>query len=199
MENVWLSLAVSLVTTILTLIIGLVTIRKRIRTELLAEFKKELRTARLDAYRGLWKKLSPVALYAPPMDLTCDALSDMSRDLSEWYFDLGMYLSVECRNYYFVLQDTLQLLLRADTKPDYVLRAQGTRITLEESKRDEKRLGLSGSAKPTAEKLRQNVLSRLGQDAETDYHVLRYVSSQLRTKLSDDLETREDLWTGLAQ
>ncbi len=196
---VWLSPSLSLVATVLTLVIGFAMIRKRIRTELLAEFKKGLRTERLETYRTLWRKLNSVALYAPPRDLTCEALSDMSRDLSEWYFDHGMFLSVGCRDYYFVLQDTLQLLLRVDTKPEYVLRAQEDRITQKELERVEERLGLKKDVRPTVEELETDVLTQLGTDAKTDYHVLRYVSSQLRTRLSEDLETREGLWTGLVQ
>ena len=191
--------ALSFIAAILALVVGFVTIRKKIRTELMAEFKKELRTERLHAYKAIWKMLHPVALYAPPQDLTADALSKMGRELSKCYFDHGIFLSRECRDYYFVLQDAIQLLLRTDNRGEYVLRAQEKRLTLEELGREEARLGLKHDPRPTVMDLRKKVLSRIGKDPDNDYHLLRYLSGQLRTSLTKDIETRDDIWAGLTQ
>ena len=180
----------SFIAVILGLVVGFFTIRKKIRTELMAEFKKELRTERLHAYKAIWKKLHPVALYAPPQDLTADALSEMGSELSKCYFDHGIFLSGDCLDYYFVLQDAIQLLLRTDNGEEYVLRAQAKRLTLEELQREEARLGLKNDPQPTPMDLRKDVLPRIGKDPDNDYYFLRYLSSKLRTSLTKNMETR---------
>lgn len=193
--------AVSLIVAILTVFVSLSTIRKKARAELLKEFSKGLRTERLAAYKTLWKKLKAVALYSPPKHLDFDALVELSGELSEWYFDHGMFLTENCRDYYFIVQDALVLIINrageASEKEPYVLRDQNTRITMNELKDGEKALELSSGHTP--EELRKNVLCRIAQDPKTDYYVLRFLSSQLRTSLAQDLDTREGLWVDLAQ
>ena len=85
--------AVSLIVAILTVFVSLSTIKKKARAELLKEFSKGLRTERLAAYKTLWKKLKAVALYSPTNDLDFNALVELSGELSEWYFDRGMFLT----------------------------------------------------------------------------------------------------------
>lgn len=181
-------------------------IRRKVRLELLSHFRRELRSARIVAYKGLWQATEPLALYAPPADLTLDALTMLERNLSRQYFRHGVFLSTDSRDRYFLLQDALKIVIegwsaRGDEAP---LRSRLDRFTLAEAGRAEQPIialleldrqpgGKGGSKTRTAEKL----ASWQTGDGMQDFHLLRILGSRLRSQLAHDLETREATWAGL--
>ena len=82
------------------------TTRSRIRTELSADYDKSLRDARIDAYRGLWKELQPLAKYSRPGPVSYRTVQQLSSVARRWYFETGgLYLSERAREAYFALMD----------------------------------------------------------------------------------------------
>jgi hypothetical protein len=47
-------------------------IKHKMRIELMSHFRRELRSERIAAYRKFWEALAPLALCAPPGDLTLE-------------------------------------------------------------------------------------------------------------------------------
>jgi hypothetical protein len=102
-DEILISTLTTIGTTVATLVIGWLIIGKRVFTELVGEFQKELRTARLKAYRELWGNMKYLAVYSPPEEIDEELLKTMSRELREWYFEHGLFLSGDCRDFYFTL------------------------------------------------------------------------------------------------
>jgi hypothetical protein len=80
----------------------------KVRKDLEAEYDKDLRAKRRDAYAALWKLLQPLAKYSPPAPLTPESLKQLSAALRQWYFEVGgLYMTATTRDAYFKLQDEL--------------------------------------------------------------------------------------------
>jgi hypothetical protein len=80
----------------------------KVREELEAEYDKDLRAKRREAYAALWKVLQPLAKYSPPGPLTAESFGLLSVALRQWYFEVGgLYMSSSTRDEYFALQKEL--------------------------------------------------------------------------------------------
>jgi hypothetical protein len=216
MENELLKLLLPSVVGLLGALLGsvasYVAIKGKMRIELMSHFRRELRSERMVAYREIWKALEPLALYAPPEDLTLAKLKEMERNLSKQYFEHGIFLSTESRDRYFLLQDAMQVIIGARSKSsDWLpLRTRDDRFTLAEAQARERALGLEPvaevgprllahrrRAKKNEEMLRQIVSKWNSSDeGHADFHLLRALGSRLRTCLAHDLEARGDIWAG---
>lgn len=81
----------------------------KFRKDLALKYDIDLRKKRIREYRELWKLLQPLAKYARPGPLTCQAAQQLSYDLRQWYYERGgMFLSDRSRDAYFALQDSLK-------------------------------------------------------------------------------------------
>lgn len=189
-------------------------IRRKVRLELMSHFRRELHTARLVAYQTLWQATEPLALYAPPEDVTLEALSRLEQNLRTQYFQHGIFLSTISRDRYFLLQDALKIIIKGwSTRPDSKpLRSQSDRFTLTEAKCEEaaisRHLGLDtqpGKGNKPAIRQEDEAKRQLAEklaawkpgDGLRDFHLLRMLGSQLRSQLAHDLETRDATWAGL--
>jgi hypothetical protein len=125
------------------------------RKTLESEFDKDLRKLRIDAYMDLWKRLEPLAFYAPPGPVTYQTLTDLAASLRQWYYEVGgLFLSSHApggdgllqrsrtaeggsRAPYFVLQETLRdVLARAgsgDLVPSTILPANELELVKEKA------------------------------------------------------------------
>jgi hypothetical protein len=80
----------------------------KVRKELEAEYDKDLRAKRRDAYAALWKLLQPLAIYSPPGPVSPESMKQLSVELRQWYYEVGgLYLSANTRDAFFALQDEL--------------------------------------------------------------------------------------------
>jgi hypothetical protein len=87
---------------------GVLTTTWKTRKDLEAQYDIDLRKRRMAAYGALWKELEPLADYAPPAELTYDALRTLAESLRRWYFQRGgLVLSLATRGPYFNLQQAL--------------------------------------------------------------------------------------------
>ena len=90
----------------------------KFRKDLEAEYDKDLRNRRLDAYKDLWKHLQLLARYDRPKPLTCQTLEELSVAMRTWYFETGgLYLSEETRKSYFVLKKAIRDLIASGKYP----------------------------------------------------------------------------------
>jgi hypothetical protein len=79
------------------------------RNDLKAEYDKELRTARLKAYQGLWHLQQDLAKYDLPEPLTPQRLKKLSEEMRDWYFGGGgLYLSGQSGKTYFDLKKLIE-------------------------------------------------------------------------------------------
>jgi hypothetical protein len=79
----------------------------RIRSDLEANYDKDLRDRRLNAYTALWALSEPLARYSPPEPMTARGARRLSERLRSWYFRHGIVLSGTARKAYFALQEAL--------------------------------------------------------------------------------------------
>jgi len=64
------------------------------RKELEAEYDKDLRKLRIEVFKPLWRLLQPLAFYGPPGPVTYRKAEELSRDLRQWYYEVGgLFLS----------------------------------------------------------------------------------------------------------
>lgn len=216
MENDLLKLLLPSLVGLLGALLGSVAsyaaIKRKMRIELMSHFRRELRSERIAAYREIWKALEPLALYAPPEDLTLGKLKELERNLSKQYFEHGIFLSTESRDHYFLLQDGMQVIIAARSKSSdpLPLRTRDHRFTLAEAQARERALGLDPVAevevdsgthqrnkKKSVRLLREMVEKwNSSNKGHADFHLLRALGSRLRTCLADDLEARDDIWAG---
>lgn len=102
-----IALATAVVTALLGGLASYVALGAKIRGELQAEYDKDLRNRRTEAYRALWALTEPLALYSPPEALSPDGARALSECLRGWYFSDGIVLSAAARDAYFTLQKKL--------------------------------------------------------------------------------------------
>lgn len=90
----------------------------KIRRDLAAKYDADLRHERIAVYKDLWKKLEPLAKYAPGKALTCSDVQKLAVALRAWYFEEGgLYLSEPARQAYFDLQDGLTTVKKPSDDP----------------------------------------------------------------------------------
>jgi hypothetical protein len=81
------------------------------RHKLVLDYDADLRRRRINTYRNLWGRLSPLAKYGRLSALTKQDVEAIAEDLRIWYFDMGgLFLSTDARSDYFALQDLLKLI-----------------------------------------------------------------------------------------
>jgi hypothetical protein len=84
----------------------------KFRNDLKAEYDKDLRNRRIEAYQGLWHLLQYVGRYDLPKSLTPKILKELSVEMRKWYFGGGgLYLSEESRTTYFDLKQDIKDVL----------------------------------------------------------------------------------------
>jgi hypothetical protein len=77
----------------------------KFRKDLEAEYDKDLRNKRMEAYKDLWSHLQVLARYDRPKPLNRQTLEELTVAMREWYFEIGgLYLSEEARKSYFDLK-----------------------------------------------------------------------------------------------
>jgi hypothetical protein len=185
---------------------------REFRRELQKIRGKERQELRFKSYGALWKELRPLAIYdITPLDK--EAVGALRSKLTDWYFSDcgGLFLTPEARDFYFTLQDLLQMAFRFDT--DW----RTDRIeSVEISNKIFRELLISKSANQAIEVLdyfskdnyeqwreKGSLLGKMWKDemkkiakewGALDEHqrfaVLQQVGSKLRSSLSNDLESR---------
>lgn len=96
-----------------------------------AKVDENLREKRLEVYKVLWKKTSLLPKWPRNPDVTYEKLNKFSKELRDWYFDVGgYYLSEESRKAYEVVQDRISEIV--DAHRDKL----NARITYEEKEKD---------------------------------------------------------------
>ncbi len=87
--------------------------RSKILLDLSADYDRDLRNKRLEAYRELWARMEPLSRYSPNEELTVELLRNTRASIKQWYFQVGgIYLSNQCRDEYDVLKDCMLRLIR---------------------------------------------------------------------------------------
>jgi hypothetical protein len=102
---------------------GMIALYAKTRREAHAEYDRDIRTKRFEAYKELWKLTQPLAKYSPPGPVTEDVLRGMSSLMRVWYFETGgIIMTSRSRDAYFALQDSITIHLgdRAPKKGDKV-------------------------------------------------------------------------------
>jgi hypothetical protein len=111
-ETILVALITGAVALITGIVSGVLGPGLKLRNELKAQYDKELRTARIEAYRGLWQLQKDLAKHDLPEPLTPQRLKDLSEEMREWYFGGGgLYLSGDSREMYFALKDHIQMIV----------------------------------------------------------------------------------------
>jgi hypothetical protein len=84
----------------------------KFRNDLKAEYDKDLRNERIEAYQGLWHLLQYLGRYDLPEALTAELLKKLSEEMRDWYFGGGgLYLSEQSRTTYFKLKQVIKNIL----------------------------------------------------------------------------------------
>ena len=104
---------------------GMIALYAKTRREAHAEYDRDIRTKRLEAYKELWKLTQPLAKYSPPGPVTGEVLRGISSAMRVWYFETGgIIMTSRSRDAYFALQDSITTHLgdrppkAGDTVPD---------------------------------------------------------------------------------
>jgi len=116
METILPLINIPLISTVISSVISSVITyfltRSRIRLDLEAEYDKDLRSKRLDAYKELWVLLKPLNKYSLSVTheaITHEIIQDILGNMVEWYFEKGgIYLSKRSRRPYFRFKDTMK-------------------------------------------------------------------------------------------
>src|SRR4051794_9641766 len=94
---------------------GWVTLRK-VRSDLQAEYDRDLRTRRLKKYLELWPKFAPLAT-TKLEELQTTGVEAFSQELREWYFaEGGVYLSSAAMDVYNLLQTEISTATGSDAE-----------------------------------------------------------------------------------
>jgi hypothetical protein len=184
----------------------------KLRKEVGYEVNKDLLAKRFEAYGALWAKMKCLAIYTGASFGGTDART-LEAELSEWYFSDkgGLLLTVEAREFYFALQDTLRAACGAtdwkchprppDTKESFkalMTRLAANEPTLESCvsliRKDEpERIGHAtwrAACKSVAREIEKLANQRTSQACEEIYCALQQISSILRTKLAAEVRSR---------
>jgi hypothetical protein len=168
--------------------------------EIRAEYDRELRTARMTAYRSLWRGFAPLAVYSPSEDISYERITKLGVELRKWYFDEGgLFFTDRARNVYFLVQDAIDRLAQV-SRGRKLLRGvdkHWTRTELD-SRRDDLKLSplTPSSASTEAHVAWENATSEwieqwsFGSRPDDDFVILQFLASSLRTVLARDLHAR---------
>jgi len=182
--------------------------------ELARELQKtrgvERQELRFKSYGSLWKELRPLAIYDATV-INRKVVGELSSRLSDWYFSEcgGLLLTPQARDFYFALQDLLQVTSRfsedwdADRPEESektifqdVLKARGAdgAISALEYLSTGALEDWQNKAADLAKKWRTGINDLAGAWNELDnrqrFATLQQVGSVLRTSLVNDLESR---------
>jgi hypothetical protein len=164
--------------------------------EIRRSYDQELRSARMNAYQGLWKEFEPLAAYSPDQDITYGHVVRLGVAIRKWYFESGgLLLTEKARDTYFLLHDAINRVASAglDAK---VIRPATTRWGVESLDEERKRLGLNeldpADLKACKVELSNTVRKwAFGQNPTDDFVFLQFLASSLRTVLARDIRTRD--------
>jgi hypothetical protein len=184
----------------------------KLRREVSYDVNKDLLAKRFESYGALWAKMKRLAIYTGAPFGGNDARA-LEAELSEWYFSDkgGLLLTLEAREFYFALQDTLRAACRApdwkchprppDTRENF--KALLTRIAGNEPalmscasliRKDEpERLEHATwrvACKAVASEIEKLANQRTSQACDDIYCALQQISSILRTKLAAEVRSR---------
>lgn len=142
---------------------------------------------RLEVYPQLVQATEPLAIYFPSVRLSRTVCAEIGRAMRMWYFGGGgLLMSTEARDAYFKLARALTRASSESTLSVPELPKDVDKISAESLKQFRKDLGnLDG--------VEEWVFGKTGEtDAERfqDFVFLQRLSSDLRTKLSQDLSSR---------
>jgi hypothetical protein len=103
-DPVWAGITAGVVSGLAGAVVsGVVTLRK-VRSDLAAEYDRELRAKRLEHYSAFWPKFAETS-GTKPKPLSSDDLVEFSDALRAWYFDeAGIYFSSSTMDAYNILQ-----------------------------------------------------------------------------------------------
>jgi len=74
--------------------------RSKIFLDLTADYDRDLRNKRLDAYRELWRRMEPLSTSSVDR-LSVEIIKSTRESIRSWYFQVGgIYLSNTCRDEY---------------------------------------------------------------------------------------------------
>ena len=136
-------LIAGLVSAAITAVITYLATVAKVRLDLSAEYDRELRSKRLDAYKELWKRMEPLARFSQT-PLSYRKVRDTSEDMRDWYFGGGgLFLSQASRKPYFDLKETLQQIIddaELQKEEDRPLEDERTRRLLRQGKLLRRRL-----------------------------------------------------------
>jgi hypothetical protein len=185
---------------------------REFRRELQKIRGKERQELRVKSYGALWKELRPLAIYdTTPLDK--EAVGVLCSKLTDWYFSDcgGLFLTPEARDFYFTLQDLLQMASRFDTdwRADRIESGEISEKIFREllisksanhaievldyfSKGDYEQWREKGSlqGKTWREEMKKIAEEWRPLDEHQRFAVLQQLGSKLRTSLSNDLESR---------
>ena len=120
-----LNISGELFTFALGLASGMIVLYAKTRREAHAEYDRDIRTKRFEAYKELWKLTQPLAKYSPPGPVTEEVLRAISSAMRVWYFETGgIIMTSRSRDAYFAIQDSITIHLKdrppkaGDTVPD---------------------------------------------------------------------------------
>ena len=169
----------------------------------------ERQEQRFVSYGRLWAEMRPLALYDDsPIDQ--QAMGEMSRKLSNWYFSEtgGLMLTKHNRDLYFALQDLVSIVARGDywrtertdetkTRFENLLERKHLSPALELAKylkdaktEDWPRADLEEMAAAWRSDVGKLAIGWAEIDGNDRFAVLQQVSSTLRTGLANDVESR---------
>lgn len=119
MNEAAISLVAGLISGLVSAVITFFVTREKVRLDLAAEYDRQLRSERLDAYRDLFKRMKPLARYSAEKPLTYKIIRETAEDMRDWYFDVGgIYLSKESREPYFELKSLMQEVIEHEEYKD---------------------------------------------------------------------------------
>jgi hypothetical protein len=105
------------------------------RNDLKAEYDKDLRNERIEAYQGLWHLFQYLGRYDLPEALTAELLKKLSEEMRDWYFGGGgLYLSEQSRTTYFKLKEDIKNILdnTEEDRWDALLNPEDRKLVLEQ-------------------------------------------------------------------
>ena len=98
-------IVVAIVSAVLSAIAAFFAARQSFRQELLSAYDETMRTARIEAYKGVWVLTGILPKFAQTAPVDAELLKSTSVKMRDWYFSgSGMFLTDKSRDAYFDLQ-----------------------------------------------------------------------------------------------